>query len=135
MEMLFIVNILMMTIGFLCVTRLLSSMVSGEKHKINKYCLYFVLFICGSLLSLAHYLIEPPFSYQLIPNLTICGEGVMALALILVIIRIYYLNRNDMFGGPEKDLAQLLANNNYSDDEEIVAFSKVDVEKAKKRLI
>jgi hypothetical protein len=84
---------------------------------------------------LAHYLIEPPFSYLLIPNLTICGEGVMALALILVIIRIYYLNKNDMFGGPEKDLAQLLANNNYSDDEEVVAFSKVDVEKAKKRLI
>jgi hypothetical protein len=84
----------------------------------------------GSLLTLGHYRIEPPHSYSVWVNLTIAGEGVTALLLTFVIIRIAFLSRNKYFVDPTNDMTDLL---NDSEDEEIETFNKEKVDRARHR--
>jgi hypothetical protein len=94
--------------------------------------LYYVI---GSLLTLGHYRQEPPHSYSVWINFTIAGEGVTALMLTFVVIRISYLNHKKYFVDPTNDMTDLLnvREDNRSEDEEIETFNRGKVDKARHR--
>lgn len=108
-------------------------MVKGLEDQIRKYCRLMLVYVIGSLLTLMHYRIEPPASYSAWVNFTIAGEGVSALILTIVIIRVLYLNQKQMFVDPAKDLAQLIETNVDDEDDEIETFNRDKVEKARRR--
>jgi hypothetical protein len=89
-----------------------------------------IFYVIGSLLTLGHYRIEPPHSYSVWVNFTIAGEGVTALMLTFVVIRIVFLGRKKYFVDPTNDMTDLL---NVSEDEEIETFNKEKVDRARHR--
>ena len=73
-------------------------------------------------MTLGHYNYEPPSSYTLLTNFTIAGEGIVALLLAIIVIRLLYLNHERYFKDSKHDLEKLLSDYNKdkrSDDEEI----------------
>ena len=81
-----------------------------------------LFYVVGSLLTLGHYNYEPPSSYTLLTNFTIAGEGISALLLAIIVIRLLYLNHERYFKSSNHDLENLLPDYNKdkrSDDEEI----------------
>lgn len=127
MELKFWANVLFVILGYNAIKSLINSMVTGERDKINTYSLYFLIYIFSSLLTITTYLVEQPYSYELIPNLLISGETALAFGLLIILFRIHCLNTREMFGGPEKDLAQLLYDYN-TDEEEVITFNKKLIE-------
>ena len=81
-----------------------------------------LFYVVGSLLTLGHYNYEPLSSYTLLTNFTIAGEGISALLLAIIVIRLLYLNHERYFKSSNHDLENLLPDYNKdkrSDDEEI----------------
>ena len=86
MEITFYINWPTTIGGTICIIKMFSFRLQNQVLISKRCCYGMFLYILISLMTIMHYRIAPPSSYSFFVNFTICGEGVMAVLLILATI-------------------------------------------------